>query len=147
MSLLFVKTNTREGNFFMVNDTISDLLTRIRNANLARHDTVDILNTKMNYRISELFKKEGYINSISSPSETERTLTIELKYIGSDKTPCITNLKRLSSPGLRLYSGSKDIPRILNGMGVVVLSTSKGILTDREARQSKVGGELLCSIW
>jgi len=131
----------------MVNDTISDLLTRIRNANLARHDTVDILNTKMNYRISELFKKEGYITSISSPSETERILTIELKYIGNNKTPCITNLKRLSSPGLRLYSGCKDIPRILNGMGVVILSTSKGILTDREARQCKVGGELLCSIW
>jgi small subunit ribosomal protein S8 len=79
----------------------------------------------MNYRISELFKKEGYITSISStPSQTERTLTIELKYIGNDKTPCITNLKRLSSPGLRLYSGCKDIPRILNGMGVI-LSTSK----------------------
>lgn len=131
----------------MVNDTISDLLTRIRNANLAGHDTVDVLNTKMNYRISELFKKEGYINSISSPSETDTTLQIELKYIGKDKAPCITNLKRLSSPGVRLYSGSKDIPRILNGMGVVILSTSKGIMTDREARQSKVGGEILCSIW
>lgn len=139
--------NTREGDFFMVNDTISDLLTRIRNANLAGHDTVDVLNTKMNYRISELFKKEGYINSISTPSETDTTLQIELKYIGKEKTPCITNLKRLSSPGLRLYSGSKDIPRILNGMGVVILSTSKGIMTDRVARQLKVGGEILCSIW
>ena len=101
----------------------------------------------MNYRISELFKKEGYINSISTPSETDTTLQIELKYIGKEKTPCITNLKRLSSPGLRLYSGSKDIPRILNGMGVVILSTSKGIMTDRVARQLKVGGEILCSIW
>jgi small subunit ribosomal protein S8 len=86
-------------------------------------------------------KKEGYINSISTPSETSTTLQIELKYIGKEKAPCITNLKRLSS-GLRLYSGSKDIPRILNGMGVI-LSTSKGIMTDREARQSKVGRNIM----
>jgi small subunit ribosomal protein S8 len=86
--------------------------------------TVDILNTKWIIVLAN-YLKEGYITSISSPSQTERTLTIELKYIGNDKTPCITNLKRLSSPGLRLYSGCKDIPRILNGMGVVILSTSK----------------------
>lgn len=131
----------------MVNDTISDLLTRIRNANLANHSTVSILNTKMNYRISEILKKEGYIDDVTKPLIKERTFQIQLKYIGSNKTPCITNLKRLSTAGLRLYSHSQYIPRILNGMGIVILSTSKGILTDREARQQKVGGELLCSIW
>lgn len=131
----------------MVNDAISDLLTRIRNANLAKHDTVDVINTKTNYCISELLKKEGYIHDLSISAETERMLTIKLKYIGNNKMPCITDLKRLSSPGLRQYSGAKDIPRILNGMGMVILSTSKGILTDREAGHHQIGGELLCSIW
>lgn len=131
----------------MVNDTISDLLTRIRNANLANHSKVSILNTKMNYRISEILKKEGYITNVTKPLTQEKTFQIDLKYIGQNNTPCITNLKRLSSPGLRLYSKSQYVPRILNGMGIILVSTSKGILTDREARQQKVGGELLCSIW
>nr|YP_009538384.1 ribosomal protein S8 [Capsosiphon fulvescens]AWX64073.1 ribosomal protein S8 [Capsosiphon fulvescens]AYV89990.1 ribosomal protein S8 [Capsosiphon fulvescens] len=131
----------------MVNDTISDLLTRIRNANLASHGTVSILNTKMNYSISEILKTEGYIADLTPPNKNDLMFEIKLKYIGTDKVPCITNLKRLSSPGLRLYSHTKDIPRILNGMGVVILSTSMGIMTDRDAKRKKIGGELLCSIW
>ena len=131
----------------MVNDTISDMLTRIRNANLAKHDTVFIVNTKTNQRISEILKKEGYIESFKIPLGFEDQIELTLKYLGNSKTPCITNLKRLSSPGLRVYSAYKQIPRVLNGMGVVIVSTSKGLMTDREARATKVGGELLCSIW
>lgn len=131
----------------MVNDTISDMLTRIRNANLAKHDTVFVVNTKTNQCISKILKKEGYIESFKIPVNLEDQIQLTLKYLNTSKTPCITNLKRLSSPGLRIYSAYKDIPRILNGMGVVIVSTSKGLMTDREARATKVGGELLCSIW
>ncbi len=131
----------------MVNDTISDMLTRIRNANLAKHETVFVLNTKTNQRISEILKKEGYIESFKVPVNFSDPIELMLKYFGTSKKPCITNLKRLSSPGLRIYSGYKDIPRILNGMGVVIISTSHGLMTDREARVTKIGGELLCSIW
>lgn len=131
----------------MIQDTISDMLTRIRNAYLAKHETVCVLNTKINRKISSILKKEGYIESFNVSINSIRDLEITLKYLGNQKKPGITNLKRLSSPGLRLYSNYKDIPPVLNGMGVVILSTSKGVLTDREARANKVGGELLCSIW
>jgi small subunit ribosomal protein S8 len=131
----------------MINDTISDMLTRIRNANLAKHDTVLIVNTKTNQRISEILKKQGYINSFSIPKTFLKPIEVNLKYFGTSKKPCITNLKRLSSPGLRLYSRSKQIPRIFNGMGIIILSTSQGLMTDNEARKIKTGGELLCSIW
>nr|YP_009367537.1 ribosomal protein S8 [Pseudoneochloris marina]ARK14527.1 ribosomal protein S8 [Pseudoneochloris marina] len=131
----------------MVNDTISDMLTRIRNANLAKHETVFVLNTKTNQRISEILKKEGYIEDFLIPEKSAEKLQLTLKYLDNLKKPCITNLKRLSSPGLRIYSSYKEIPRVLNGMGVVIVSTSKGLMTDREARLTKIGGELLCSIW
>lgn len=131
----------------MLNDTISDMLTRIRNAHLAKHEKVCVLNTKTNIKISSILKKEGYIESYTVSTNSLNKLEISLKYLESFKKPCITNLKRLSSPGLRLYSNYKDIPPVLNGMGVVILSTSKGVMTDREARANKVGGELLCSIW
>ena len=131
----------------MVNDTISDMLTRIRNSNLAKHDTVFIINSKQNQGISKIFKKEGYIESYEIPEHFSDPIKLTLKYLGKSKEPCITNLKRLSSPGLRVYSPYKDIPRILNGMGVIVVSTSQGLMTDRDARSTKMGGELLCSIW
>jgi len=133
----------------MISDPISDTLTRIRNAHLAKHENVYILNTKMTCKMSSILKKEGYIESfkVSSNFPNAKYLEINLKYLGDQKKPGITNLKRLSSPGLRLYSNYKEIPFVLNGMGVVIVSTSRGVMTDREARANKIGGELLCSIW
>jgi small subunit ribosomal protein S8 len=129
----------------MVNDTISDMLTRIRNANLVKSKTVSIPLTRMSQQISQILEKEGFIESLQTyPSET---LTLRLKYIGQEKKPCITNLRRISKPGLRIYANHKEIPKILGGLGIVILSTSQGIMTDREARFRKIGGEILCSIW
>jgi small subunit ribosomal protein S8 len=131
----------------MINDTISDMLTRIRNANLIKNENVFVLNTKTNQRIGELLKKQGYIESIKISSNNFNLILIKLKYNSNSKKPCITNLKRLSSPGLRIYSSYKKIPRIFNGMGTVIISTSKGLMTDNEARINKIGGEILFSIW
>lgn len=131
----------------MINDTISDMLTRIRNANLIKNESVFVLNTKTNQRIGELLKKQGYIKSIKISSNNFNQIEIKLKYNSNLKKPCITNLKRLSSPGLRIYSSYKKIPRILNGMGTIIISTSKGLMTDDEARINKIGGEILFSIW
>ncbi len=131
----------------MINDTISDMLTRIRNANLIKNESVFVLNTKTNQRIGELLKKQGYIESIKISSNNFNLIEIKLKYNSNSKKPCITNLKRLSSPGLRIYSSYKKIPRIFNGMGTVIISTSKGLMTDNEARINKIGGEILFSIW
>lgn len=138
----------------MVNDTISDLLTRIRNAGLAKHRTVSVINTKMNLEITTILKKEGFIkdfelvsNNLLEPTKATKTLLITLKYVGQRQQPVITQLKRLSRPSLRAYSGYKDFPKLLNGMGVMIVSTPKGIMTDREARSQKVGGEMICSIW
>ena len=131
----------------MINDTISDMLTRIRNANLIKNESVFVLNTKTNQRIGELLKKQGYIESIKISSNNFNLIEIKLKYNSNSKKPCITNLKRLSSPGLRIYSSYKKIPKIFNGMGTVIISTSKGLMTDNEARINKIGGEILFSIW
>jgi small subunit ribosomal protein S8 len=135
----------------MVNDLISDTLTRIRNANLKKHDVVWILNTKTNRKIIHLLQKEGFIKNFTLIEKAEGwvngALLITLKYLGHSKKPCITHLKRLSSPSLRFYSSYKDIPTFLNGMGVVILTTSKGFMTDRTARALKIGGEILFSIW
>lgn len=129
----------------MQNDTISDMLTRIRNANVLRQKTVLIPWTKMNEQIISLFQKEGFLESVEK--NEDGNLIISLKYDKKTKKPCITNLQRVSKPGLRLYSNSKDIPQVLGGMGILIISTSNGLLTDRQAKQNKVGGELLCSIW
>jgi small subunit ribosomal protein S8 len=123
------------------------MLTRIRNANLIKNESVFVLNTKTNQRIGELLKKQGYIKSIKIPSNHFNQIEIKLKYNSNSKKPCITNLKRFSSPGLRIYSSYKTIPRILNGMGTIIISTSKGLMTDHEARINKIGGEILFSIW
>lgn len=128
----------------MQNDTISDMLTRIRNANILRRKTVTLPWTRINEQIVQLFAKEGFIDSVE---KNEQSLKVYLKYDKDTKKPCITNLQRISKPGLRLYSNTKDIPQILGGMGIIILSTSKGIVTSREAKQQKIGGELLCSIW
>ena len=193
----------------MVNDTISDILTRIRNANLIKSQTVSIPLTRMSKQISKILEKQGFIESFQTPTlnkisqekntiktkldtnlepqiqlgeKTEKTVGIKklassstkfssntknlfsnkfepkvnsssekiiiyLKYQGLDKKPCITNLKRISKPGLRIYASYKEIPKVLGGMGIAILSTSKGVMTDREARFHKIGGEILCSIW
>lgn len=138
----------------MVNDTISDMLTRIRNACLMKKSTVLIPLTRMNQQIAQILEKEGFIHGFQiSQSNLVNYLSLKLKYrskqtySGKRKESCITNLKRLSKPGLRIYSNHKEIPRILGGAGIVILSTPEGVMTDREARSLGVGGELLCSIW
>ena len=137
----------------MVNDTISDMLTRIRNANLVKSQTVSIPFTKISQQICTILEKEGLIESFQSylptvsEGEERENLILRLKYKGREKKPCITNLRRISKPGLRIYTNHKDIPKILGGMGIIILSTSQGLMTDREARIHGIGGEILCSIW
>ena len=129
----------------MVNDTISHMLTRIRNACLVKSQTVSIPLTRITSHIARILEKEGFIESFQISSSGD--LLLQLKYLGREKKPCITNLRRLSKPGLRVYVNKKEIPRVLGGMGIIILSTSKGIMTDTEARFYGVGGEVLCSIW
>jgi small subunit ribosomal protein S8 len=129
----------------MVNDTISHMLTRIRNACLVKSQTVSVPFTQITQHISQILEKEGFIESFQISTTGE--LILHLKYLGREKKSCITNLRRLSKPGLRVYVNTKEIPRILGGMGIIIISTSKGIMTDNEARYYGVGGELLCSIW
>lgn len=137
---------------FMVNDTLSDMLTRIRNACMVKKSTVLIPFTKMNQKISQILEKEGFIQSFVL-DENSQMFVLKFKYRskkttnGKTKESCITNLKRISKPGLRIYTNSQDIPRVLGGAGIFILSTSVGVLTDREARSLGVGGEILCSIW
>ena len=138
----------------MITDTISDMLTRIRNANLVAKPTVLIANTKINKKICEILQQEGFIAGFSVFEENKNELIINLKYKktglvsnGASGKPCITNLKRISKPGLRIYSNHKEIPKILGGLGIIIISTSKGLMTDKEARNSHLGGELICSIW
>jgi small subunit ribosomal protein S8 len=132
----------------MVNDTLSDMLTRIRNANLAKSHSVSVPFTRLSEKICEILEKEGFIETFQvSEALPTNELLITLKYSGRTKKPCITNLRRISKPGLRIYVNQKEIPKILGGMGIIILSTSDGVLTDREARLQGIGGELLCSIW
>lgn len=130
------------------NDTIADMLTRIRNANLARHQTVDIPSTKMTRSIAQVLQDEGFIESYEQSGEgIQRKLVVTLKYRGKSRDPIIKNLKRISRPGLRVYSNRKELPRVLGGIGIAVISTSSGIMTDRDARQRGIGGEVLCYVW
>jgi small subunit ribosomal protein S8 len=132
-----------------VNDTLSDMLTRIRNAQQAKHNTVKVIHTKRNLKIIRLLKNEGFIKQAlrSRPSVNKPYIMIYLKYLTADKIPCISKLQRVSSPGLRHYVAYKDLPKVLNGMGVSVLTTAKGIMSDKQARREKVGGELLFEIY
>ena len=136
----------------MVNDTISDMLTRIRNAALIKKTLVLIPSTRLNQEIASILEREVFIQSFQM-SEDSKLVILRLKYrsketyTGKIKESCITNLKRISKPGLRIYANHKEIPRVLNGAGIILLSTPVGILTDREARTRGIGGELLCSIW
>jgi len=131
-----------------VNDTIADMLTRIRNASLARHKTTKVPATKMTRSIAKVLKEEGFIGEVEETGEgIKRDLVIELKYKGKNRTPIITKLKRISRPGLRVYKNRKELPRVLGGIGIAIISTSSGIMTDREARRQGIGGEVLCYVW
>lgn len=129
----------------MSNDNIGDILTQIRNANLIKSLSALVPNTYSNHQILKILQKEGFIKSFSVLST--KHLICYLKYTGRTRHPILTNLRRISKPGRRIYASYKEIPSILGGLGIVILSTSKGILTDREARFQRVGGEVLCSIW
>jgi small subunit ribosomal protein S8 len=129
-------------------DTISDMLTRIRNAGLVGHSTTKVPTTKMTKSIAHVLKSEGFIGEYEETGEgINKYLVISLKYKGKNRQPIIRTLKRVSKPGLRVYSNCKEIPRVLGGIGIAIISTSKGIMTDREARKQNVGGEILCYIW
>ncbi len=129
-----------------LNDPISDLLTTIRNGVGADKETVDIPASKLNGRILEIFKTDGYIEDVRlMKNNTQGTFKVYLKY--DNKKPAIMGLRRISKSGLRVYRKNDELPHVLNGLGTAVLSTSKGVITDREARKLKVGGEILCYIW
>jgi small subunit ribosomal protein S8 len=128
-------------------DPIGDMLTRIRNASNARHEKVVIPASRLKVRIAEVLKEEGFIKDyVRHEDGPQGAITVLLKYT-QDRAPVITDIKRVSRPGLRRYVPTDSIPRVLNGMGIAILSTSKGVLVDREARKQKVGGELICTVW
>ena len=131
-----------------MSDPIADMLTRIRNANTAKHDTVDIPSSKMKVAIADILVDEGYITKYDIIDEgSYKTMRVTLKY-GADKNEkIITGIKRISKPGLRVYAGKDEIPSVLGGLGIAILSTNKGILTDKQARKEQVGGEVLAFVW
>ena len=132
----------------MVTDHISDMLTRIRNANMVKHQIVQIPFTKMSLAIAEILKNEGYIENFENFRENNRKyLLISLKYIGKNRQPVISKLKRISKPGLRIYTNSKQLPTVLDNLGIAIISTSKGVITNLKAKELGVGGEILCYIW
>ncbi|MFN9174501.1 MAG: 30S ribosomal protein S8 [Synechocystis sp.] len=129
-------------------DTISDMLTRIRNACAVRHSTTEVPTTKMTLSIAKVLKSEGFIEDYAETGEgIKRMLVLTLKYKGKTRQPLINTLKRVSKPGLRVYAPSKQIPKVLGGIGIAIVSTSHGIMTDRDARRQGIGGEILCYIW
>lgn len=130
-----------------ITDTIADLLTRIRNASTAHHETVDVPSSNLKKAISQILVDEGYVKGFTVKEDGKQgVITITLKY-GAGRTPVITGLRRVSKPGLRIYTNCEDMPRVMRGLGIAVLSTSKGIMTDKEARKQNVGGEILAFIW
>ena len=131
-----------------MSDPIADMLTRIRNANTAKHDTVDVPSSKMKLAIAEILLNEGYIKKYEVVEDGSfKTIRITLKY-GADKNEkIITGIKRISKPGLRVYASREDLPKVLGGLGIAIISTDKGIITDKEARKQNVGGEVLAFVW
>ena len=130
-----------------MSDVIADMLTRIRNANSAKHATVDIPASNMKKAIAEILVEEGYVKSYEVIDDGKQgTIRVTLKY-QANKQKVIRGLKRVSKPGLRIYAGCEDMPKVMNGLGIAIVSTSKGIMTDKKARALKVGGEVLCFVW
>jgi small subunit ribosomal protein S8 len=128
-----------------MHDPISDLLTRVRNAGMARHATVVLPHSKMKESIAQILKREGYIADVSVEGAVKKTLKLSLKY--ADRKPIIVGLRQISTPGLRRFVRSTEIPRVLGGMGVAIVSTSQGLMTGSEARSQNIGGELVCYVW
>ena len=131
-----------------MSDPIADMLTRIRNANTAKHDTVDVPSSKMKLAIAEILLEEGYIQKYELIDEGSfKTIHITLKY-GADKNEkIISGIKRISKPGLRVYAGKEDMPKVLGGLGIAIVSTNQGVITDKKARELQVGGEVLAFVW
>jgi small subunit ribosomal protein S8 len=131
----------------VMSDPIADMLTRIRNANIVRHETVEIPASKVKREIAEILKKEGFIRDAEYVEDSKQgIIRLFLKY-GSNNERVISGLKRISKPGLRVYTKSQEIPRVLGGLGIAIISTSKGVMTDKDARHSKAGGEVICYVW
>ncbi len=131
----------------VMSDPIADMLTRIRNANVVRHETVEMPASKIKKQIAEILKREGFIRDAEFIEDNKQgIIRIFLKY-GPNQERVITGLKRISKPGLRVYTQSTEIPRVLGGLGIAIISTSKGVMTDKEARQVKSGGEVVCYVW
>jgi small subunit ribosomal protein S8 len=130
------------------NDTIADMLTRIRNACMVRHQSTNVPSTRMTRSIAKVLKEEGFIADFEEVGEgIKKNLVVSLKYKGKNRQPIIRSMKRVSKPGLRVYSNCKELPRVLGGIGIAIISTSSGIMTDREARRQGIGGEVLCYVW
>lgn len=130
----------------MVTDPIADMLTRIRNAVGAKHETVNVPSSKEKLEIARILKEEGYIEDFVTEGEPFKNIVITLKY-GKNDEKVISGLKRISKPGLRVYAQADKLPRVLNGLGIAILSTSKGVMTDKEAKAKHVGGEVLAYVW
>lgn len=130
----------------MITDPVSDMLARIRNALLARHEAVEIPFSRLKTRIAEILKQEGFIDDYAVKEEFPASLRVQLKYTDGRK-PAIVGMRRTSRPGRRVYVRHKHIPHVLNGMGISIISTSHGVVTDRDARKQAVGGEVLCEVW
>ena len=132
----------------MVNDTISDTLTRIRNATMVKHQIVQVPITKMSLAITNILKEEGFIEDFENYQEDKRNyLLLSLKYIGKSRKSVISKIERISKPGLRVYANSKKLPKVLDNLGIAIISTSKGIMTNLKAKELGIGGEVLCYIW
>ena len=130
-----------------MSDVIADMLTRIRNANNAKHDTVDIPASNIKKAIADILVEEGYIKNVQIIEDNKQgVIRVTLKY-GPNKSKILQGLRRVSKPGLRKYANSKEMPRVMNGLGVAIVSTSKGIMTDKQARALNIGGEVLCFVW
>jgi small subunit ribosomal protein S8 len=132
----------------VVTDTISDMLTRIRNATMVKHQIVQISSTKMSIAIAQILKEEGFIEDFENYLEDQKNyLLISLKYLGKSRKSVISKIERISKPGLRIYSSSKQLPKVLDNLGIAILSTSKGIMTNLKAKEIGIGGEVLFYIW
>lgn len=148
-----VTTTTQYRRRGLITDSIGDMLTRIRNACLAKKSSLAVPYTRINQQIAQILEKEGFIQGYQTLGLDVQYIVLRLKYRskaiyrGKKKESCITNFKRISKPGLRIYSNAREIPRILGGTGIVIVSTPEGLMTDREARLRGIGGELLCSVW
>ena len=131
-----------------ISDTIADMLTRIRNANSAKHDQVDIPASNMKKAIAQILVDEGYIKDYKIVDDGKQgVIRVTLKYQGPSRTPVLMGLRRVSKPGLRIYSSSEDMPKVMKGIGTAIVSTSKGVMTDKKARENHIGGEVLAFVW